>query len=82
MDSKPTQRQVIERLLLSRGDAGFSAYEAIYDHGITRAATYVHDLRRAGWSIRTETKAGETARYILIAPPAGIKPVYEQPSIW
>lgn len=82
MDRDLTQRQVIERLLLDRGDAGFSAYEAIYDHGITRASSYIYDLRQEGWKIRTEKKPKETARYFLVEAPAGMARTFEQTSIW
>lgn len=66
-----TQKQTIEQLLLARGETGFTAYEAIYDHGITRAATYIHELRQEHWPIQTETKSGHTARYWLTGDPPG-----------
>jgi len=75
------QKGIIRDLLLSRGPSGFTAREAIYDHGITRAATYVHELRKEGWPIDTETKPGETARYWLTGDPPGVERP-DQTVIW
>lgn len=76
-----TQQQVVEQLLLQRGSAGVTAYEAIYDLGITRLATYIFRLRRAGWQIGMETKKGQTARYWLEAPPPG-RALVDQTTLW
>jgi hypothetical protein len=74
---------VITGLLLGRGDRGFTAYEAIYEHGITRAAAYIRDLRREGWKIGMDREPGETARYWLIEAPAdGPQPVFRQEVLW
>lgn len=81
MSREPTQKEVVRSLLVNRGDAGFTAREAIYEHGITRAATYVHELRQEGWKIRTETKSGETARYILVEAPREVNVPFQQESL-
>lgn len=77
-----TQRHRIIGLLLTRGETGFTAFEAIYQMGITRAATYVYDLRKEGWVIGMERKPGETSRYWLISPPVGVKSAVEQETLW
>ena len=77
-----TQRQIVERLLLSRGELGMTAYEAIYSYGITRLATYVYDLRQEGGQIRSATKRGETARYWLVEPPPGHESRYKQTELF
>jgi ribosomal protein L32 len=62
-----TQKQIVLDLLAERGERGMSAREAIYDLRITRLAAVIFDLRQEGYSIRSETKKGETARYFLEA---------------
>lgn len=65
--TRHTQRALVELLLRSRGAAGVSARELIYEHGITRAASIVHRLRSDGWHITTSERPGETAVYSLCA---------------
>lgn len=77
-----SQRQIVERLLLARGSGGLTAYEAIYDHGITRLASLIYRLRREGWPIATYTAPGETARYWLTAAPPGRHDDWRQETIW
>jgi hypothetical protein len=77
-----TQRQVVEQLLIQRGEVGVTAYEAIYDLGITRLATYIHKLRKEGWQIGMETKPGQTARYWLKAAPPGRKMPWRQEELF
>ena len=41
-----TQKDTVRRLLKERGDEGVSAKELIYQHGITRGAAIIYELRR------------------------------------
>lgn len=53
-----TQQTVLIKLLRDAGPAGVSVHDVVYQHGITRAAAIVHDLRDAGWVIDTHEPAG------------------------
>jgi hypothetical protein len=69
--SQSTQTAIIADLLVRRGANGFTAAEVIYQHGITRVAARIWELRQAGWQIASSTKRGQTARYWLTADPPG-----------
>jgi len=61
------QKAFILRLLKERGARGVSVHELVYEHGITRAAAAIHELRKeTGISIETLDEGdGKLARYIL-----------------
>ena len=61
--------------LSRRGEAGVSAMDALYDLHIYRAGARIYELRREGFSIRTERTPGQTATYVLEAKPAPVKPM-------
>lgn len=63
-----THLETILGLLQERGSAGVSAAEVIYQHGITRVAARINDLRNDGWNIETHNKPGKTATYVLVSP--------------
>lgn len=62
-----TQKEKVLRILKERGDAGLSAHELTYQHGITRAAAVVFDLRKEGYPIETKQDFGQQAVYYLRA---------------
>jgi hypothetical protein len=63
-----TQKQTVLRLLEARGFKGVGVHELIYQHGITRAAAIVHDLKGEGIDIDTVDEGdGKLARYVLHA---------------
>jgi biotin operon repressor len=67
-----TQKATVLRLLEARGFKGVSAHELIYQHGITRGAAVIHNLREEGFDIETSGGEGELATYTLtraIKPP-------------
>lgn len=68
-----TQKAMVLRLLEARGFKGVSAHELIYQHGITRGAAVIHQLREEGIEIETSGGEGELATYTLTrsisAPP-------------
>lgn len=72
-----TQRQIVETMLRSQGQA--SAHDLTYRYGITRSAAIIHTLRREGWGITTTTDDGHQAVYHLdhvpahLAPPAAVQ---------
>lgn len=71
------QKATVLRLLRERGSRGINARELIFDHGITRGAAVVHELRKeAGIDIETlDEGAGKLARYILkdaVRPPVPV----------
>jgi hypothetical protein len=61
------QKATVLRLLRERGSRGISARELIFDHGITRGAAVVHELKKeAGVEIETIDEGdGKLATYIL-----------------
>jgi hypothetical protein len=61
-----TQRAIVEEMLQRVGSV--SQGELIYQHGITRAASIIHALRKDGWPIRTVTSERGTAVYVLERP--------------
>lgn len=61
-----TQKEFVARLLRERGAAGVGAHELTYQHGITRAASIIHELRHVEhWNIETRQEQGHQATYIL-----------------
>lgn len=48
-----SQRDVVIGLLRSRRTHGVDNHVLIYNHGITRAAAIIHELRQEGWDIET-----------------------------
>jgi len=71
------QKAFILRLLRERGSRGISVHELVYEHGITRAAAAIHELRKeSGIEIETLDEGdGKLARYILkeaIRPPVPV----------
>jgi hypothetical protein len=61
---KPQTRDLL-RLLQARSPEGVSALDALFQLHIYRAGARVFELRREGYNVRTERKAGETAVYFL-----------------
>lgn len=67
--SRRTQKQQVLDLLKERGGNGVGAHELTYQHGITRAAAIIWQLRHDdGLNIRTIDKPGQQAVYILDGP--------------
>lgn len=68
-----TQKALVLRLLEARGFKGVGAHELVYQHGITRGAAVIHQLRTEGIDIETIDEGDEKlARYVLkstIVPP-------------
>lgn len=61
-----TQKEFVSRLLRERGAAGVGAHELTYEHGITRAASIIHELRTVEhWNIETRQEQGHQATYIF-----------------
>lgn len=63
------------------------AHRMLTRWGITRTATYIADLRKAGWLIRTTRQPGHLAVYHLDARPAswalyGKRRVKESAPVW
>lgn len=63
-----TQRELVLRLLMSRGKDGISAIELDRKWGIYRAAARINELRRLGHRITTIRKPEHTAVYVLELP--------------
>lgn len=64
-----TQKQTVLLLLEARGFKGVGAHELIYQHGITRGAAIIHELRKEGIAIDTIDEGDEKlARYVLDRP--------------
>lgn len=71
-----SQREVVLALLKERGPTGVSARELIYQHGITRSAAVIHELRQTGLDIETiEPERGHLATYVLRGQPPRPRPV-------
>lgn len=72
--SAVTQNRLVLSLLRERGERGVSARELVFDHGITRAAARVYDLKESGYAIETirgrrlDDGTQEMARYVLREP--------------
>jgi hypothetical protein len=76
-----TQRQIVEAMLRQYGQA--SAHDLTYRHGITRSASIIHRLRRAGWDITTTVEADNQAVYHLVHTPQDTPPAAAvQTALW
>jgi biotin operon repressor len=63
------QRATVRRLLIAHGTV--SAHELTYEHGITRTAARIWELRQEGLNIVTHNEHGEQAEYELVPTDAG-----------
>ena len=68
-----TQTQRIYRLLVSRGDIGVTALDALSEEGVFRLAARIWELRQAGHQIEDRklrtSNGAHVSRYVLIEEP-------------
>lgn len=80
-------RQLTAVIESFRRSGTVDAHEMLMQHGITRTATYIADLRKAGWLIRTHRDPGHLAIYTLEVAPSswalyGKSRSRKSPAVW